>query len=196
MIFNNPSNGLFRVFPFEGLFCVMQNHFLSIILDGVNQALETGNRFLEPFGLSVELGDCDPEYAPFGGVLGSYEAGSIFEGVIKVNVFAETLLRTYLEDCADHGESPDESNLLEEAAVTVLHEVGHGLMERIVDYAENVDEISSWVDSDEAAPFFDVFNDDNKKEEDIVEEFGRNLFHDLPSPLSECIHAMHRKEFI
>ena len=174
-----------------------KENYRQDIKESVEDALEKADAFLGLYGLSVRLGECQEENAPDDECLGYYESGSVFEsGAIVVNVLADRLLDAFL-DCYGGDELvSDVSGLREEAAVTVFHEVGHGIMERVLDYAENIEEISAWADSPEAEPFFDIFNDDNLSEEDVVETFARNLYEGVPSVLSDCLATMAGKHWI
>lgn len=167
----------------------------ALVLDKVEEAVRDANAFLSPFDLEVSVAYGD-EYSK-SSRLGSYELGTVFEGEIVVNVFVDNLLKSYRECERDSDRySTDYSVLAEEAYVTVLHEVGHGLMEKILDYANNVEEIDEWVSSEEAGPFYDVFNDDNLSEEDLVEAFARASWRKEESLLSRCVKAMREKEFL
>ena len=179
------------MFNVSGQEILIMDDYKEDIRESVTDAVEKANVFLKPYGLSVRLGDCQEEDAPSEDCLGYYEGGSVFEsGTIMVNVLAGRLFDAFLDCYGGEELVSDMPGLRDEAAVTVFHEVGHGLMEHILDYADNIEEISDWVGSPEAEPFFDVFNDDNRSEEDVVEEFARNLYEGVPSVLSKCIAAM------
>lgn len=122
-------------------------------------------------------------------VLGSYESGSVFEKSIKVNIDIDNVLKACEEDDTED-EYSDPANV---AKMTIYHEVGHGLMEQIIDWINDNPEISLLCDG----PFGDEFKeviDDEYDEEDVVEDFAWGLFDGIPSALEKC--WAHLCEFI
>lgn len=144
----------------------------------LSQALKVIRQWLKKLGYSLTL---DPDTSSFHeGQLGEYEGGSIFEKDIVIRVSTENISKTCEEDSFLF---PDYE---EEVHLTVFHEVGHALMEQLIDYAENIDEFLPEIEKKYGDKFFDVFNDDNLTEETLVEDFARGFEHKNKSILQEC----------
>lgn len=144
----------------------------------LSQALKVIRPWLRKLGYSLTL---DPDTSSFHeGQLGEYERGSVFEKDIVIRVSTENIWKTCEEDPFLF---PDYE---EEVHLTVFHEVGHALMEHLIDYAENIDEFLPEIEKKYCDKFFDIFNDDNLTEETLVEDFARGFGHKNKSILQEC----------
>ena len=144
----------------------------------LSQALKVIRPWLRKLGYSLTL---DLDTSSFREEqLGEYERGSVFEKDIVIRVSTENIWKTCKEDPFLF---PDYE---EEVHLTVFHEVGHALMEQLIDYAENIDEFLPEIEKKYGDKFFDVFNDDNLTEETLVEDFARGFEHKNKSILQEC----------
>lgn len=139
----------------------------------VEDAVGKMNIFLALSDLSVILGD--PSDLPRGRV-GEYEAGSVFEKTIVIRVSYDNLRAEASEIGLTQGE------LLREARITVYHEAGHGLMEQLLDWADSFPEETAGL----AEKYFDIFDDANLTEEEIVESFARRFDAGASSLLKSC----------
>lgn len=148
------------------------------MIPGLFHPLKKINGFLKPFGLSVGA-DSDASAAPSEDSVGSYEAGSVFTKEILVHVFPDRI-RTGLEENGSTG------GYASELALTLYHEVGHALMEQLIDYSENIPEFYPSMTAKFGSRFFDIFNDDNLSEEDIVEAFAQRFHSGKNSILQSC----------
>lgn len=133
-------------------------------------------RWLHPFGYSLSLAkeELNPD------TLGEYEAGSVFEKEIIIRISLPNIIK-----CAKENHL-NQSQLSDEIRLTVYHEVGHALMEQLLDYAEYYEDISSLLDTSFGDTYFDIFNDDRCTEEQIVEAFARGILNNNESLLERC----------
>lgn len=155
------------------------NLYLRKVRDAVTGALAEINEFLTPFGLSAR---CRPSAERTGSPVGVYESGSVFEKDITFRLFPRNIIDAFEDDAEDT--LPD---ILEETRITVFHEVGHGLMEQLLDWGESFrDALAEIMDG----KYFDIFYDDNVTEEDIVEDFARAFNKGLNSPLQEAVEEV------
>ena len=144
----------------------------------LSQALDAIRPWLRGLGYSLSL---DPDTSSFiDGQLGEYELGSVFEKDIIIRVSTENIRKTCEEDPFLF---PDYE---EEVHLTVFHEVGHALLEQLIDYAENINEFLPEIEKKYGDKFFDVFYDENLTEEELVEDFARGFEYNTSSVLQEC----------
>ena len=144
----------------------------------LSQALDAIRPWLRGLGYSLSL---DPDTSSFiDGQLGEYELGSVFEKDIIIRVSTENIRKTCEEDPFLF---PDYE---EEVHLTVFHEVGHALLEQLIDYAENINEFLPEIEKKYGDKFFDVFYDDNLTEEELVEDLARGFEYNTSSVLQEC----------
>lgn len=138
-------------------------------------AVDTVNRWLDPDGLSAScrFEKCD-------GCLGYYERDSVFTKEIEIAVDTDRI----------HSEAVDDGiafdDMLEEVRKTVFHETGHALVNQIIDWTENIDTVGRLADGPFGEKYFDVFDDANVTEEELVEEFADGFLTGDGSPLQQC----------
>lgn len=147
--------------------------YRSKIQEAVKEAVDRINGFLAPSDLRVEVDEPD---IPRENCIGEYEAGSVFEKTIVIRVFYENLT----DVASEEGLSLDA--ILREARITVYHETGHGLMEQLLDWADSFPEETAGL----AEKYFDIFDDANLTEEEIVETFARRFDAGASSLLKSC----------
>lgn len=141
--------------------------------------------WLAPFGLSLEV---DSKELLSADVLGSYEGSSVFEKNILVHVNLPAIKRTCAED-------PFEDRYSDVASVTkttLYHEVGHALLEQIIDWMENLPDAGE-VFNDAFCTKYDAVVDDALPEEELVEEFAWNWLLGRPDPLKSCFEELNQK---
>ena len=135
--------------------------------------------WLSAFGLELDLLD-DAESAPEDAI-GLYEAGSVFSKTILVHVYADRLRNILAED-----DNTEDGDFETQYALTVFHEVGHALLEQIVDFSEFLPGFYETVDTRFHGKFFDVLNDDNVDEEKLAEDFAAGFLSGKSSLLQQC----------
>lgn len=146
-------------------------------LSAIRRAGSLIQKWLAPSGITLgilkeDLGD---------GILGEYEAGSVFTGEITVRVNPPSI-RT---SCSF---LPFPEDIQRQTRLTVYHEVGHALLEQIIDwdeFYEDMDETISRVDK----VYTDVF-DDSVDEETLVEDFAYGFEYGHGSQLQGCWEAL------
>lgn len=115
-------------------------------------------------GLKVRI---DIDYN-FGGKhwLAAYEGSSddLSRGVITIAV---NYSRLY-EEMRKRGIDNDDFNIEAQAKITVGHEIGHGIVDYLVNYYDGENEAIE--------EFVHDYNDGDVDEEEIVEEFGESMF--------------------
>lgn len=145
--------------------------------EAITNASAVMNKWLKPFSLSLS---CEKENLR-GDRLGEYEMGSIFEGEIKSRIDLKNIIASAKEDDLDQDE------ICRQIRLTIYHETGHGLMELLIDYAENYEEFQPLLGGDFGKKYFDIFNDDNTDEETIVEAFANCFEENKKSLLQLCV---------
>ena len=156
------------------------------ISKSLNEAKETMITWLTPFGLSLEI-DTDNNEELDANQLGSYEAGSVFEKEILIHVNPTAIKKACDDDPWDDKYS-DVNNV---AKTTVYHEVGHALVEQIIDWMENLPE-SATVFTESFCQKYDAVIDDALPEEDLVEDFAWNILDETDDPLKNCFEELNR----
>lgn len=114
------------------------------------------------------------------GQLGEYEAGSVFEKDIIIRVSLKNIRKTCREDPFLF------PNFEEEVRLTVFHEVGHALVEQLLDYADNISEFLPELKAKHGNRFDAIFNEELDNEETLVEDFARGFNGKTKSLLQEC----------
>lgn len=114
------------------------------------------------------------------GQLGEYEAGSVFEKDIIIRVSLENIRKTCREDPFLF------PNFEEEVRLTVFHEIGHALVEQLLDYADNISEFLPELKAEYGDRFDEIFDEELDNEETLVEDFARGFGGKTKSLLQEC----------
>lgn len=147
-------------------------HIQDAYKSGISQARTNVRAWLEPYGYGVIL--CNEEQPDDKNWLGQYEAGSVFSGLIEIRVSMERIYK-YLLPLWRESPVPKETKaarMSRETAVTFYHEVGHAVVEQIIDWYENIPEIREHAETEMIDRYFDVFDDSNVSEEALVEVFA------------------------
>ena len=146
--------------------------------NSITTAKRKCNNWLRPFGLEVSVTDARlPENR-----IGEYEAGSVFEKEIVITVDEVGLRNSFNDDCP--GGDPEI-----QIRMTVYHELGHAILEQIIDWSENLDEVKTLADGDFGKRYDSVF-DDALPEEDLVEDFALAFENGYSSPLQACFEEL------
>lgn len=150
---------------------------MRLMMHLLTEALDRINAWLEPYGLEARVSN---ERLPKR-TIGQYEGGSVFEKTILTRI-----------DMEKHRKLCKEENLSLQGqlSMTLYHEVGHALMEQLIDYVDNIPEANKLVDGPFGEKYFDIFFDDCLTEEEVVEEFALRFFYGKESPLSLCFKEM------
>ena len=144
------------------------------------QAVRLCNEWLAPSGLSVEV-----TRGPLkDGLVGSYEAGSVFSKLIRITIDTDRIGR-HVDDYPFEDEK-------EQIRLTVYHEMGHALVEQIEDWQVDLDEVKELVRGEFGARFEEVFTD-ALPEEDLVEDFAHAFDRERPSTLGLCFEELNAR---
>lgn len=147
----------------------------------LGEALSAIRPWLSTLGYALTL---DNDLSGFRqGQLGEYEAGSVFGKDIIIRVSTENIRKTCREDSFLF---PD---FEEEVRFTVFHEVGHALVEQLLDYADNINEFLPELKAEYGDKFDEIFDEENDNEETLVEDFARGFNGKTKSLLQECVEA-------
>ncbi len=147
----------------------------------LNEVLSAIRPWLSSLGYDLSL---DDDLSGFHeGQLGEYEAGSVFEKDIIIRVSLENIRKTCQEDSFLF---PD---FEEEVRLTVFHEVGHALVEQLLDYADNIERFLPELKAKYRDKFDEIFDEENDNEETLVEDFARGFNGKTKSLLQECVEA-------
>lgn len=147
----------------------------------LGEALSAIRPWLSSLGYALTL---DDDLSGFNeGQLGEYEAGSVFEKDIIIRVSLKNIRKTCREDSFLF---PD---FEEEVRLTVFHEVGHALVEQLLDYADNINEFLPELKAEYGDKFDEIFDEENDNEETLVEDFARGFNGKTKSLLQECVEA-------
>ena len=144
----------------------------------LDEALFAIRPWLSSLGYALTL---DDDLSGFHeGQLGEYEAGSVFEKDIIIRVSTENIRKTCQEDPLLF---PD---FEEEVRLTVFHEVGHALVEQLLDYADNINEFLPELNAKYGDKFDEIFDENLDNEETLVEDFARDFGGKTKPLLQEC----------
>ena len=145
---------------------------------GLNEALSAIRPWLSSLGFTLTLDDDRSGFHEC--QLGEYEAGSVFEKDIIIRVSLKNIRKMCREDPFLF---PD---FEEEVRLTVFHEVGHALVEQLIDYADNISEFLPELKAEYRDKFDEIFDEDLDNEETLVENFARGFNGKTKSLLQEC----------
>lgn len=145
----------------------------------IQAPLDKIGSYLEPYGLTATL-DQDPDGFKENEI-GEYENGSVFEKNIIFRINTDNIREAAKEECMYYMDF-----YLEQCRITVYHEIGHALMEQLIDWTENLEEMEALLDGQFGKTYYDIFNDDNCTEEEIVEDFAKGFDNEKPSLLQRC----------
>ena len=179
--------------------------FFSIQKDTLERVVRKANAFLEPFGYTL---DAEPR-PDRDGRLGEYEMGSVFEKDIRVAVYPLPIRRYVTGQTVSDREwdlvkagRPVRYNLennfymlcvLLQTELTVWHELGHALVEQVIDWMESLDDFNQVVGPDLLQKFHNVI-DDETPEETLVEDFAWGMTRENGrSELKECFEEFFEK---
>lgn len=147
----------------------------------LGEALSAIRPWLSSLGYTLTLDDDLSGFRQ--GQLGEYEAGSVFGKDIIIRVSLENIQKTCQEDSFLF---PD---FEEEVRFTVFHEVGHALVEQLLDYADNIEGLLPELKAKYENRFDEIFDEENDNEETLVEDFARGFNGRTKSLLQECVEA-------
>lgn len=152
----------------------------------IKGATDKANAWLAPFDLCLEVeaesnGD---------GRVGEYEAGSVFEKSIRVVIFPDEIVKWCFEeqDTLPFSEITSEKV---QTQVTIYHELGHALVEQIIDWMEYLPEADE-IFTDEFCRKYGSVVDDDIDEETLVEDFAYAFMYDKADPLKACFEELNK----
>lgn len=185
----------------------MDTTALSLLSTLERKAVErTINDIIEwiiPQGLDIQVTAQDDNEHPTR--LGMYEAGSIYSKNIEI-VISPKAIHDYIETYTTDWEIDDDlqkahweihDNIQKEyaafqAAVTVYHELGHALVEQIIDWMENIPEFDEIIGED-SIERYDAVLEDSLPEEKLVEDFAWNSIQGKEHVLKVCFLELSEK---
>lgn len=152
--------------------------------ENLDYALDQAKAYLEPYGLTITAEEHD--FRKERGLtkltyLGEYERGSVFE--------KDILTRIDLRAISDEGENEEmwAWETLQQVRISLFHEMGHALFEQLIDWSENLEEVKTLLDGPFGERYFNIFNDDNVTEEELVEKFAWDFENETSvSLLKQC----------
>ena len=153
------KSSLLSLFENSDKFNVFRNHFSKF----VQQTLNMANKELQKYDLSVEI-DTEYEFFDDDHWLACYErtSGYIEEGIIMIALNEEKIY-----DCmVDLGTDEDLLEIELQAIITIMHEVGHGIVDWYRYQFEGEETTSELIN--------DIVYCDEDEEEEICEEFGES----------------------
>lgn len=169
----------------------------------LRQTVAAIDEWLAPEGLHIDVRlehDADNPTR-----LGLYEAGTVFAKTIEVTVYPQAI-KSYIKDYATTWEMKDDLQRagwspkagLEtdynafQLALTIYHELGHALLEQIIDWMENIPEFDEILGKD-FIKHYDAVLEDSLPEEDLVEDFAWNVICGRTHDLKECFQELSTK---
>lgn len=135
--------------------------------------------WLSAFDLALEV-DTDSTEMP-DDKLGEYELGSVFEKTILIRVNLPAIKKACKEN--------PEISVEDATATTVFHEVGHALVEQLVDWMENIPDADS-IFTEEFCTRYEAVVDDALDEEDLVEDFAWCFLNERKHVLQACFEEL------
>lgn len=135
--------------------------------------------WLSAFDLGLEV-DTDSTEMP-DDKLGEYELGSVFEKTILIRVNQPAIKNACKET--------PEISVEDATATTVFHEVGHALVEQIVDWMEYHPDAEDIFTEDFCSRYESVV-EDTIDEEDLVEDFAWCFLEGQENPLQACFEEL------
>lgn len=152
-------NSLLLLFENNDKFNVFRKHFSKF----VQQTLNMANKKLQKYDLKVEI-DTEYEFFEDDHWLACYErsSGNIEYGIITIALNEENIYNCMVDLGADE-------DLLEielQAIITIMHEVGHGIVDWYRYKFEGEETTSKLIN--------DIVYCDEDEEEDLCEEFGES----------------------
>lgn len=152
----------------------------------IKGAIDKANAWLAPFDLCLEV-----EASSDGdGRVGEYEAGSVFEKTIQVVIFTDEIVKWRFKEQDTFPLSEITSEKVQ-IQVTVYHELGHALVEQIIDWMENLPEADE-IFTDEFCRKYGSVVDDDIDEETLVEDFAYAFLNDAADPLKACFEELNK----
>lgn len=152
-------NSLLLLFENNDKFNVFRKHFSKF----VQQTLNMANKKLQKYDLKVEI-DTEYEFFEDDHWLACYErsSGNIEYGIITIALNEENIYNCMV----DLGADEDLLEIKLQAIITIMHEVGHGIVDWYRYKFEGEETTSKLIN--------DIVYCDEDEEEDLCEEFGES----------------------
>lgn len=169
----------------------------------LRQTVAAIDELLAPEGLDIDVRLEDDADNPTR--LGLYEAGTVFAKTIEVTLFPQTI-RDYVHHDTTADEMIGDLRLAGwtrrgalktdysafQLALTIYHELGHALLEQIIDWMENIPEFDEILGED-FIKRYDAVLEDSLPEEDLVEDFAWSSVQGHIHVLKSCFIEMSEK---
>ena len=168
--------------------------------ESLRNAVSSIVEWLSPHGFDINVRIEDDADDP--SRMGVYEMGTVFGKTIEVTVSPQAI-RDYIKYYATAWEMEDD---LQRAgwtsrqglrkrysafqfAMTVYHELGHALLEQIIDWMENIPEFDE-IFGEDFIMRYDAVLEDSLPEEDLVEDFAWSCVQGRVHVLKSCFIEM------
>ena len=146
----------------------------------ITSACTKANKWLVKYGLDADVKVTDDLMA-----LGEYEYSSVFEKTIRITINPSEIKKA----CRDGWIKDDYNNVTKQTQVTIFHEMGHAILEQIIDWQENIETARRMADGEFGQRYECVF-DDALPEEDLVEDFAWDFLYGRANPLKLCFEEL------
>lgn len=141
----------------------------------LRDAVEKMGNWLKPYGYTLVCDEVDLGED----LVGEYGAGSVFTYEIHIRISREEIKKACRDGRLTEG-------LSAETHLSVYHEVGHALVEQLLDWAANLDVLRDALKGTFGEQYHDVFVDNDTDEEILVEDFARSIHYGYSSLLERC----------
>ena len=135
------------------------------------------NEWLKPLGYRVACKTESLEESK----LGEYEAGSVFSKIIEITADPANIESA----CSEDPVHDRYSNPAVQLEVTLYHELGHAVIEQVVDWMEYNEDFKALEKGEFGTKYMDIL-DDYIPEEDLAEDFAWGMLDGKPSLLQRC----------
>lgn len=147
--------------------------FKKEVCDITNVAVSRANEYLSNLNLTLsvnwEYDEWDDIYD--GDAVGVYEVDSVFSGKISIGFNMDLLYKSFKQMCKNYPWSNQDTMLDEIIQTNVFHEMAHGIVQLMLYYLQETDELDALYDNNKN--IFDYVFDN---EEDAVESFAWNFY--------------------
>lgn len=153
--------------------------------NSIISAEKHASEWLKNYGITIDI-SIDKENTD---ICGEYEADSIFTDTISITVYPRAIRRACQED-RSQGFKDKYSDVSNQTKVTIFHEIGHALVEKIIDWIEYYPQTQQLIDADFEKKYDSVIND-SYPEEDLVEDFAWDFLEKRQNPLMNCFEEIY-----
>ena len=161
-------------------------HITKEQAEALNAAVWKANMWLAKTGSDLTL-KCET-YSEDDNKIGEYELGSVFEKEILIYI-NPVAIRKYCYEEKQYEPDCDEANVRKQTKATIYHELGHALVEQIVDWMEYLPDADKIFTEDFCQRYDSIINDE-LDEETLVEDFAWAFVNKKTDPLMACFEEL------